>query len=76
MSNGTIVPLLDQGTIRPLDDLVAEHGDHLGDNQFVRVGGEVMAVAMMINTQHLMDRMRGAEKQRSFNGLARRSRVL
>ena len=56
VSNGTIVPLLNQGTIRPLDDLVAAHGGHLDGNQLVRIGGEVMAVAMMINTQHLMYR--------------------
>ena len=56
VSNGTVTPLLNEGTIRPLDALVAEHGQQLQPNQLIRVGGEVMAVAMMVNTQHLMYR--------------------
>ncbi len=56
VSNGTLVPLLSEGTIRPLDDLVAEHGSHLKPNQLIRIDGQTMAVAMMVNTQHLMYR--------------------
>ncbi|WP_281825407.1 ABC transporter substrate-binding protein [Jannaschia rubra] len=56
VSNGTITPLLNEGTIRPLDDLVEEYGRNLAPNQLIRVDGKVMAVAMMVNTQHLMYR--------------------
>ncbi|MEM7487671.1 MAG: extracellular solute-binding protein [Pseudomonadota bacterium] len=56
VSNGTITPLLNAGTIRPLDDLVAKYGEGLADNQLIRVDGQIMAVAMMVNTQHLMYR--------------------
>ncbi len=56
VSNGTITPLLNAGTIRPLDDLVAKYGQNLKPNQLIRVNGQVMAVAMMVNTQHLMYR--------------------
>ena len=56
VSNGTVTPLLNEGTIRPLDDLIAEYGESLTPNQLVRVDGQVMAVAMMVNTQHLMYR--------------------
>ena len=56
VSNGTLVPLLNQGTIRPLDDLVAKHGQHLRPNQLIRIDGQTMAVAMMVNAQHLMYR--------------------
>lgn len=56
VSNGTITPLLNAGTIRPLDDLVAKYGQNLTPNQLIRVNGEIMAVAMMVNTQHLMYR--------------------
>ena len=56
MSNGTITPLLNAGTIRPLDDLVAKYGGHLQPNQLIKIDGKVMAVAMMVNTQHLMVR--------------------
>jgi ABC-type glycerol-3-phosphate transport system substrate-binding protein len=56
VSNGTITPLLNAGTIRPLDDLVAKYGQSLTPNQLIKVDGKVMAVAMMVNTQHLMYR--------------------
>ncbi len=56
VSNGTITPLLNAGTIRPLDDLVAKYGQNLSPNQLIRVDGKIMAIAMMVNTQHLMYR--------------------
>lgn len=56
VANSNLVPLLNDGTIRPLDDLVAKHGGHLTPNQFIRVDGRIMAVAMMVNAQHLMYR--------------------
>ncbi|KIC50933.1 extracellular solute-binding protein [Tateyamaria sp. ANG-S1] len=56
VSNGTITPLLNAGTIRPLDDLVEKYGQNLSPNQLIRVDGQIMAVAMMVNTQHLMYR--------------------
>jgi multiple sugar transport system substrate-binding protein len=56
VSNGTVTPLLNEGTIRPLDDLVAAYGQDLSPNQLIRVDGQIMAVAMMVNTQHLMYR--------------------
>ncbi len=52
----TFVPLLNAGTIRPLDDLVAKYGKHLTPNQLIRVDGKIMAIAMMVNAQHLMYR--------------------
>ena len=56
VSNGTVTPLLNAGTIRPLDDLVAKYGQNLKPNQLIKVDGKIMAVAMMVNTQHLMYR--------------------
>ncbi|WP_300012991.1 ABC transporter substrate-binding protein [uncultured Roseobacter sp.] len=56
VSNGTITPLLNAGTIRPLDDLVEKYGANLKPNQLIRINGQIMAVAMMVNTQHLMYR--------------------
>jgi ABC-type glycerol-3-phosphate transport system substrate-binding protein len=56
VSNGTLVPLLNAGTIRPLDDLVAKYGKSLTPNQLIKVDGKVMAVAMMVNAQHFMYR--------------------
>lgn len=56
VANATLVPLLNDGSIRALDDLVAKHGSHVPPSQLIRHNGEIVAVAMMINAQHLMYR--------------------
>lgn len=56
VANETLVPLLNAGTIRPLDDLVARYGQDLTPNQLIRIDGNVVAIAMMVNAQHLMYR--------------------
>jgi multiple sugar transport system substrate-binding protein len=56
VSQGTMVPLLNAGTIRPLDDLVAKYGSHLKPSQLIKVNGKIMAIAMQVNNQHLMYR--------------------
>ena len=56
VSNETIVPLVNAGTIRPLDDLVAKYGKDLSPNQLIKMDGKIMAIAMDVNAQHLMYR--------------------
>jgi multiple sugar transport system substrate-binding protein len=56
VANETIVPLVNAGTIRPLDDLVAQYGQNLAPNQLIKIDGKIMAIAMMVNVQHLMYR--------------------
>ncbi|PWJ19278.1 ABC transporter substrate-binding protein [Jannaschia seohaensis] len=56
VSNGTVTPLLNEGTIRPLDDLIEKYGQNLTPNQLIQIDGKTMAIAMMVNTQHLMYR--------------------
>ena len=56
ISNSTIQPLLSAGTIRALDDLVAKYGQDLQPNQLIRINGQIMAIAMSVNNQHLMYR--------------------
>jgi len=56
VSNGSITPLLNAGTIRPLDDLVAKYGQNLSPGQLIKIDGKIMAVAMMVNAQHWMYR--------------------
>ena len=56
VSGSTIKPLLNAGTIRPLDDLVAKHGSNLSPNQLIKIDGKIMAIAMSVNNQHLMYR--------------------
>ncbi|MBC6406745.1 MAG: extracellular solute-binding protein [Rhodobacteraceae bacterium] len=56
VANSTMIPLLNAGTIRPLDDLIAQYGQQLSPNQLIKVDGTTYAVAMMVNAQHLMYR--------------------
>ncbi|MEM7753912.1 MAG: extracellular solute-binding protein [Pseudomonadota bacterium] len=56
VANSSIVALINEDVIRPLDDLVAEHGAGLKKNQLITVNGQVMAVAFMANAQHLVYR--------------------
>ena len=56
VANATLVPLLNAGTIRPLDDLVEKYGQNLSANQLIKVDGKIYAIAMMVNLQHLMYR--------------------
>lgn len=53
VANSSIVPLLNEGLLRPLDDLVAKHGQHLPKNQLITIDGKIMAIAFMANAQHL-----------------------
>ena len=56
VANNSIVPLLNDGLIRPLDDLVAKFGASLLPNQLIKIDGKVMAIAFMGNGQHLFYR--------------------
>ena len=62
VANNSIVPLLNDGLIRPLDELVAKYGQDLTPNQLIKLDGKVMAVAFMGNGQHLIFRKDILEK--------------
>ena len=53
VANNSIMPLLNAGLIRPLDDLIAKHGQNLTESQKIRIDGKVVAIAFMANAQHL-----------------------
>ncbi|SPH18213.1 hypothetical protein DEA8626_01745 [Defluviimonas aquaemixtae] len=56
IANSSIVALINEDVIRPLDDLVAEHGQDIPKSQLITIDGKVMAVAFMANAQHLVYR--------------------
>ena len=56
VANSSIVPLMNEDLIRPLDDLIAKYPDRVADNQKISINGQVMAVAFMANAQHLFYR--------------------
>ncbi|MBV0914022.1 ABC transporter substrate-binding protein [Anianabacter salinae] len=56
IANSSIVALMNEDVIRPLDDLVAEYGQDLSPTQLITIDGKVMAVAFMANAQHLIYR--------------------
>ena len=62
VANSSIVPLLNDGLVRPLDDLIAKHGGNFKDNQKISIGGKVMAIGFMANAQHFVFRKDILEK--------------
>lgn len=56
VATNSVLPLLNNNLIRPLDEYVAQYGDQLRDGQLIRIGDEVMAIAFMANAQHLIYR--------------------
>lgn len=56
VANSSIVALINEDVIRPLDDLVAEYGQDIAPSQLITVDGKIMAVAFMANAQHLVYR--------------------
>ena len=53
VANGSLVPLLNEGLVRPLNDLVEKYGSQLDPQQLITIDGQVMAIAFMANAQHL-----------------------
>ncbi len=53
VANSSLVPLLNDDLVRPLDDLIAQYGQNLLDRQKIVIDGQVMAIAFMANAQHL-----------------------
>lgn len=62
VANSSIVPLMNDGLIRPLDDLIAKHAPNLPQLNQVSINGKVMAIAFMANAQHLFVRTDILEK--------------
>ena len=62
VANNSIVPLMNDGLIQPLDELVAKYGQSLQPNQLIKIDGKVMAIAFMGNGQHLFYRKDILEK--------------
>ena len=56
VANSTLVQLMNDGLVRPLNDLVAEYAPDLPTNLQINIDGNVMAIAFMANSQHLFSR--------------------
>lgn len=56
VANSTLTQLMNDGLVRPLNDLVEKYGAHLKPSQLITINGDVMAVAFMANSQHLFAR--------------------
>ena len=53
VANSSIVALMNNDVIRPLNDLVDKHGQGLQKSQLVTIDGNIMGIAFMANAQHL-----------------------
>ncbi|MBX2885780.1 MAG: extracellular solute-binding protein [Granulosicoccus sp.] len=56
VTNGSLVPLLNKGLVQPLNTLVEQYGAELHSNQLITIDGQIMAIAFMVNAQHLFYR--------------------
>lgn len=56
VTNSTLVTLMNDDLVRPLNDYLAKYGQDFGKNQLITINGKVMAVAFMANAQHLFYR--------------------
>ena len=56
IANSSIVALLNEGLIRPLDNYIADSDQFFKNTQLISIDGEVMAIAFMANAQHLFYR--------------------
>jgi spermidine/putrescine-binding protein len=56
IANSSIVALMNEDVIRPLNDLVEKYGQDIPKKQLITIDGDVMAVAFMANAQHLVYR--------------------
>ena len=56
VANSTLTQLMNDGLVRPLNDLVDTYGQNIPDNLKIVIDGNVMAIAFMANSQHLFSR--------------------
>lgn len=62
IANSSVVALINENVVRPLDDLVAAHGADIPKNQLISIDGKIYAVAFMANAQTLAYRADALEK--------------
>lgn len=56
VANSTLTQLMNDGLVRPLNDLIDAYGQNIPDNLKISIDGDVMAIAFMANAQHLFTR--------------------
>lgn len=56
VANATLTQLMNDGLVRPLNDLVEKYGQNLPEHLMITIDGKIMAVAFMANSQHLFSR--------------------
>jgi len=62
VANSTLTQLMNDGLVRPLNDLVEKYGQNIPENLLISIDGNIMAVAFMANSQHLFSRQDLLEK--------------
>ncbi|WP_068314161.1 extracellular solute-binding protein [Polycladidibacter hongkongensis] len=81
IANSSIVALMNDDLLRPLDDLVAKFGQQLKPNQLIKIDGKVMAIAFMANAQHFVYRSdilakHGIETPKSYEEVLAAAKII
>ncbi len=53
IANSSVIALINEDVVRPLDDLVAKYGADIPKNRLITIDGNIYAVAFMANAQTL-----------------------
>lgn len=81
VASSSILPLINDGLIRPLDEYVEKDGAGLKKNQLITINGKIMAVALMANAQHLFYRedilkAAGVETPKTYEEVLAAARII
>ncbi len=81
VATSSIVALINENVVRPLDSLVAAHGQDIPKSQLITIDGKVLAVAFMANSQHLVYRKDilaqvGVEPPKTYEDMIRIGKLL
>jgi ABC-type glycerol-3-phosphate transport system substrate-binding protein len=81
VATSSIIGLLNEDVIRPLDALIAAHGQDIPKNQLITIDGKVFSVAFMANAQHLVYRKDilaqvGAEPPKTYEDMIRIGKLI
>jgi len=81
IANSSIIALMNDDVIRPLDDLIAAHGADIPAKQLITINGKVMAVAFMANAQTLAYRADvlkeiGVEPPKSYEEMLAAAKII
>lgn len=81
VASSSILPLINDGLIQPMDKFVEKDVGELKKNQLITINGKIMAIALMANAQHLFYRedilkAAGVETPKTYEEVLAAARII